>query len=40
MSNFLKLVAVIAGVVTIARIAKSPKVCVCAGPFCACGYRR
>lgn len=40
MANLLKFVAVLAGVFTIARIAQSPKVCVCAGPFCACGYRR
>ncbi len=40
LSKLLKFVALVAGVMTIARIAQSPKVCVCAGPLCACGYRR
>jgi hypothetical protein len=40
MAGFVKFLAILAGVAAIARIAQSPKVCVCAGPFCACGYRR
>ena len=39
MKELMKVLAVIAGVVAIARIASAAKVCVCAGPFCACGYR-
>lgn len=40
MNALLKIVGVLAGIVLIARIAQAPKVCVCAGPFCACGYPR
>ena len=40
MKELLKALAVIAGIVAIAKIAKAPKVCVCAGPFCTCGYYR
>lgn len=40
MNQFLKLLAIIAGAMTIARIAQANKVCLCAGPICACGYKR
>lgn len=34
-----KLLAVVAAIVAIKRISEGKKACVCAGPFCACGYR-
>lgn len=40
MQQLLKLVGILAGVIAVVRIAQSPKVCVCAGPLCACGYPR
>jgi hypothetical protein len=39
MKDLAKLLAVIAAVVAIKRIAESKRACVCVGPFCACGYR-
>lgn len=39
MKDLTKLLAVIAAIVAIKRIADGKKACVCAGPFCACGYR-
>ncbi len=40
MTNLIKLLAVLAGVIAVARVATAPKVCFCAGPLCACNYRR
>lgn len=34
-----KVLAVVAAIVAIKRIATSRRACVCLGPFCACGYR-
>jgi hypothetical protein len=39
MKDLLKVLAIMAAAVAVARIASSKKACVCAGPFCACGYR-
>lgn len=34
-----KVLAVIAAIVAIQRIASSRRACICLGPLCACGYR-
>jgi len=39
MKNLGKLLAVIAALVAIKRIAESRRACLCVGPVCACGYR-
>ncbi len=39
-NNAVKILAALAVGVAIARILRSPKVCLCAGPLCACWYRR
>lgn len=39
MKDLAKLLAVIAAVVAIKRIADSKRTCLCLGPLCACGYR-
>lgn len=39
MKDLAKILAVIAAVIAIKRIAESRRACVCLGPLCACGYR-
>jgi len=39
MKDLGKLLAVIAALVALKRIADSKRACVCFGPVCACGYR-
>lgn len=39
MKDIGKLLALIAAIVAIKRIAESKRACVCIGPLCACGYR-
>lgn len=33
------ILAALAAIVAVKRIAESKRVCLCAGPFCACGNR-
>jgi len=39
MKDIAKLLAVVATIVAIKRIATGQRACICFGPFCACGYR-
>ena len=40
MNDALKLLAIVAGIVVVARMAKDRKACVSLGPLTACTYRR